>query len=215
MKILRFILSNKQLKVGEGSSQKFPHFLIGILISALAIATLVWPIAPVQAAPNPADFARAVQAIEDLDQMRSELAKTIDPTADITPQTMQEVCKPVGMKAMQLSQDNGWQVKQVAKKYRNPDHAPQNLQETMAIAKFTQHPELLSYSQIQADGLHYYRRINVESSCLACHGPKDNRPNFIKAKYLDDLAYDFKAGDLRGMYSVIIPSLEAAPTNPE
>ncbi|ANV85645.1 hypothetical protein AWQ21_10980 [Picosynechococcus sp. PCC 7003] len=189
--------------------------MIGILIGAAAIATLVWPIAPVQAAPNPPDFARAVQAIEDLDQMRSELAKTIDPTAEITPQTMQEVCKPVGMKAMQLSQDNGWQVKQVAKKYRNPDHAPQNLQETMAIAKLTQHPELLSYSQIQGDGLHYYRRINVESSCLACHGPKDNRPNFIKAKYLDDLAYDFKAGDLRGMYSVIIPSLEAAQTNPE
>jgi hypothetical protein len=37
---------------------------------------------------------------------------------------MKQVCKPVGMKAMQLSQENGWQVKQVAKKYRNPAHAP-------------------------------------------------------------------------------------------
>ena len=59
-------------------------------------------------------------------------------------------------------------------------------------------------------GTRYYRRINVEASCLACHGGKDSRPQFIKDKYPQDLAYDFQVGDLRGMYSVFIPELQAA-----
>ena len=55
----------------------------------------------------------------------------------------------------------------------------------------------------------YYRRINVESSCLACHGGRNARPQFIKDKYPQDLAFDFNVGDLRGMYSVFIPYLLA------
>ncbi len=41
MKTLRFILKNKQFNVKMNSGQKSSHFLIGILISVLAIATLV------------------------------------------------------------------------------------------------------------------------------------------------------------------------------
>jgi phage gp36-like protein len=57
-------------------------------------------------------------------------------------------------------------------------------------------------------GTRYYRRINVESSCLACHGCKNARPQFVKDKYPQDLAFDFNVGDLRGMYSVFIPYLQ-------
>jgi len=177
------------------------------LVSCLAIATIFIHPAPVSAAVDPQEFTHVVQAIEDLDTMRSGLASTINPDSEMTPEKM-KVCKPVAMQAQELSAENGWQVKQIAKKYRNPDHAPQSLLDTMAIAKFEQDPELLSFSQTAQDGLHYYRRINVDSSCLACHGPKTNRPNFIKENYLKDLAYDFKVGDLRGMYSVLIPTLE-------
>ncbi|OKH15143.1 DUF3365 domain-containing protein [[Limnothrix rosea] IAM M-220] len=181
----------------------------GFCAGFVAIALILIKPDIVLAAVNPPEFGYAVQAIEELDAMRSGLASTLEPGSDITPETMREVCKPVGMQAKKLGVDNGWQVKQVAKKYRNLDHAPQTLRETMAIAKFEQDPELLSFSQTAQDGLHYYRRINVESSCLACHGAKNDRPNFIKAKYLDDLAYDFKVGDLRGMYSVLMPTLES------
>ncbi|MEN8446840.1 MAG: DUF3365 domain-containing protein, partial [Cyanobacteria bacterium J06555_13] len=54
-------------------------------------------------------------------------------------------------------------------------------------------------------GNRYYRRINVEASCLACHGQKDNRPQFVKDNYSQDLAFDFNVGNLRGMYAVFIP----------
>ncbi|EKQ69550.1 hypothetical protein OsccyDRAFT_2186 [Leptolyngbyaceae cyanobacterium JSC-12] len=73
--------------------------------------------------PKPSELSHAVQEIENLDAMRSGLAASLEGrTEEPTMQTMQEVCRPVGIRAMQLSQENGWQVKQIAKKYRNPAH---------------------------------------------------------------------------------------------
>lgn len=54
-------------------------------------------------------------------------------------------------------------------------------------------------------GRRYRRRITVEPACLACHGPKDARPDFVVEKYPDDRAFDFETGDLRGLYSVFVP----------
>ena len=54
-------------------------------------------------------------------------------------------------------------------------------------------------------GSRYFRRIVVEEACLACHGPRDTRPDFVTQGYPDDKAFDFEVGDLRGMYSVFVP----------
>ena len=125
-----------------------------------------------------------------------------------------QVCKPVGMQAKQLSEDNGWQVKQIANKYRNPAHAPDNLHAKMALAQFEQNRELMGFWEPETidgnSGFRYYRRINVEATCLACHGSQNSRPQFVKDKYPQDLAFDFKEGDLRGMYAVFIPEIQAA-----
>ncbi len=163
---------------------------------------------------DPAALSKAVQEIEFLDAMRSGLASTLEgKSEEPTLQTMKEVCRPVGMRAMQLSQENGWQVKQIASKYRNPDHAPADLHARMALAKFQQDPELVGFWDRETinnqAGTRYYRRINVEQSCLACHGLKNQRPQFVKDNYPQDLAYNFRVGDLRGMYSVFIPDLKA------
>lgn len=167
---------------------------------------------------DPTQLAKAVAEIENLDAMRSGLASTLkDSTTEPTVATFKEVCKPVGMKAKQLSKENGWQVKQIAKKYRNPAHKPDNLSAQMALAKFDRDSELMGFWDRETiageSGTRYYRRINVEFSCLACHGSKNSRPQFVKDKYPQDLAYDFKIGDLRGMYSVFIPDLQAALLN--
>jgi hypothetical protein len=80
------------------------------------------------------------------------------------------------------------------------------------LAKFEQNPELMGLWNRETiggePGSRYYRRINVEASCLACHGSQQSRPDFVKAKYPDDLAYNFNVGDLRGMYSVFIPDVQ-------
>ena len=182
-----------------------------LLVLGLALALP----SPAAAQTNPAELAQAVEAIENLDAMRSGLASTLEGrTEPPTMETMKQVCKPVGMQAKQLSQANGWQVKQVASKYRNPDHAPATASEEMALAKFGQDPELTGFWQRDRvddqPGTHYFRRINVEASCLACHGRQGSRPQFVKDNYPQDLAYDFNVGDLRGMYAVFLPDVQQA-----
>jgi hypothetical protein len=199
---------------GEKPWQALSKLLLRVgLMMSVSLVTIGWYPAPASAAPiipNPNELVQVVQEIESLDAMRSGLAASLEGSTEVpTMQTMKEVCRPVGMRAMQLSQEHGWQVKQVAKKYRNPDHAPGNLHDQMALAKFNQEPELIGFWDRETLdkqlGTRYYRRMDVEASCLACHGLKDRRPQFVKDGYPHDLAYDFNVGDLRGMYAVFIP----------
>jgi|GEM_PF-178283 len=192
----------------------------GWAIALSLVIGLFWTFnaAPAVAAPNisnPEALAKAVQEIEYLDATRSGLASSLEGvTTEPTMETMKQVCRPVGMKAMQLSQENGWQVKQLSEKYRNPAHKPDTLNATIALSRFKQNPDLVAFWGTETidgqPGTRYYRRINVEASCLACHGLEANRPQFVKENYPEDRAYNFNVGDLRGMYSVFIPDNLAA-----
>lgn len=174
---------------------------------AITVTLLLSHSAIAQAQTNGVELGKAIAEVESLDAMRSGLAVTLEGSSEEpTMETFKKVCKPVGMKAKQISQENGWQLKQIANKYRNPAHAATNLQDKMALGKFEQNPDLIGFWRQEKDGTHYYRRIDVEASCLACHGGKDARPQFVKDKYPQDIAFDFKVGDLRGMYSLLIPA---------
>ncbi|EDY37613.1 conserved hypothetical protein [Cyanobium sp. PCC 7001] len=183
-------------------------FLIGVAPCA-ALA------APPEAPVNPEVLAKAVDQMEQLDRLRIGLAATLEgSTEEPTMATMKEVCMPVGRRAAAIGQENGWSVRQVATKYRNPDHAPANAQEREVIDLFSRHPQIQGLWQPaaagQPAGVSYYRRIDVQPSCLACHGSKDSRPAFVKERYSQDRAFDFKPGDLRGMYAVFIPEVAQA-----
>ena len=193
--------------------QKSYQFILNLfLVVGISLFAFAWSPAiaiAVPIIPHPEELVHAVQEIESLDAMRTGLASSLEgSTEEPTQQTMKEVCRPVGMQAMQLSKENGWQVKQIATKYRNPAHAPENLHDKMALAKFEQDHELVGIwdreTINQQAGTRYYRRIDVEASCLVCHGAKDQRPQFVQKGYPQDLAYNFKVGDLRGMYAVLI-----------
>ncbi len=185
-------------------------FFFVIIVNLLVISWQPEMVFSAPVLPNSNELAQAVQEIESLDTMRTTLAASLEGSTE-TPslKTMKEVCRPVGMRAMQLSKENGWEVKQVAVKYRNPDHAPSNLHDQIALAKFTQETDLIGFWDRETlhnqTGTRYYRRIDVEASCLACHGVKDRRPQFVQNSYPQDLAYNFQVGDLRGMYAVFIP----------
>lgn len=149
--------------------------------------------------------------IEALDAMRSGLAATID-DGPVDQETFARVCKPVGQQARQLAEANGWEVRQLAERYRNPAH---QLDEgaARAYARFEQDPALERFwvrTEGEAPGWRYFHRITVEEACLACHGPKEERPDFVKATYPEDRAYGFEAGDLRGLYAVLVPDTARA-----
>lgn len=184
---------------------------VGLLTAQPSTAMAAEASPPVDSAA----LSKVVVAMEQLDQMRISLASTLEGrTEEPTIETMKEVCKPVGMRAIAIGKENGWQVRQVASKYRNPDHAPANDQERQVIDLFTRHPDIKGLWEPamaeQGAGLNYYRRINVEPSCLACHGTKASRPAFIKDNYPDDKAFNLAVGELRGMYAVHLPEVQAA-----
>ena len=185
---------------------------ISSLFLSVIIAMVVFVFSPAMAVAqtDPAQLTKAVEEIETVNTLRSQLASTLEGrTEPITPQTFQEVCKPVGMRLKQVGKKNGWQLKQIASKYRNPAHAPNDRFAKNALERFANNPNLMGFWERETldkvEGTRYFRRINVEASCLGCHGAKDTRPQFVKEKYSQDLAFDFRVGDLRGMYGVFIP----------
>jgi hypothetical protein len=114
----------------------------------------------------------------------------------------------VGQQGQRLAQDNGWVFVQMAERYRNPRHRL-DADGQRLFPLFAADRALVGlWIRAELDGrpgLRYFRRIRVETACLACHGPKDGRPEFVKQRYPDDRAYDFAVGDLRGLYSVFVP----------
>ncbi|QVL52699.1 MAG: DUF3365 domain-containing protein [Cyanobium sp. M30B3] len=198
-------------------SQRALAALLGALLAMLLLALHPAPAlaANGEAPVDPAVLAKAVDQMEQLDRMRISLASTLEGSSEEpTMDTMREVCMPVGKRAVAIGQENGWSVRQVASKYRNPGHAPAGSQETGVIDLFARHPEITGMwepaTAEQGPGVNYYRRIDVQASCLACHGSRDSRPAFVKEKYPADRAFNFKPGDLRGMYAVYIPEVQAA-----
>jgi len=155
-------------------SQLLAALIAGLLFTVQpAIALASQGTAPV----DPAVLAKAVDQMEELDRMRVSLASSLEGrSGEPTMDTMREVCMPVGKRAVAIGQDNGWTVRQVASQYRNPDHAPTGAQETEVINLFAKHPEINGLwepaSAEQGPGVNYYRRIDVQASCLACHGSK-------------------------------------------
>jgi hypothetical protein len=147
----------------------------------------------------------AVREIEGLNSLRSSLAASF--TGEPDQSTFAQVCKPVGGQAQRLAMEHGWKIAQLAEKYRNPTNDLDH--EARRVFKMMEDDEGLMGMWIKTEmegkpGVRYFRRIVVEQACLACHGSKSSRPQFVKDGYKDDRAYGFKAGDLRGVYSVFV-----------
>ncbi len=142
-------------------------------------------------------------------ELRSKLAREfIKPGAVVTEETFKRVCGAVGKKVKEISKLEGVVIRHAAVKFRNPSNAATPA-EAALIGRFEKDRGLKAIDEEDTvDGKNYFRvtrPIRVEKACLACHGDKEARPEFIKEKYPDDRAYGFKKGDLRGIISVLIP----------
>jgi len=152
----------------------------------------------------------AVLQLENFNHMRESLAATLDnQSGPITPETFKQVCAPVGQAFKKWGAENGYTVRQVAEKFRNPDNAPNQADKSvfdLFKKENTKQWHMIDAASDVPAGTMLYVRIPVVSSCLHCHGQKDSRPDFITQKYPGDLAYGFSVGDLRGLYSVFMPA---------
>ncbi|HIK29914.1 MAG TPA: DUF3365 domain-containing protein [Oscillatoriales cyanobacterium M59_W2019_021] len=153
---------------------------------------------------QPSELSQVVREIELIDTLRSTLSSNFKDTKSKL-NSEPEVCQLIAQKLDRLSCNHDWQVKQIASQYRNPENAPISSREKLALEKFANNSELVGFWERDRQGIRYFQRIDLEASCLACHGAKHKRPPFIPKNYPHDLAYDFQEGDLAGMYSVWIP----------
>lgn len=139
--------------------------------------------------------------IEEANTKRETLVKAIPDEAAITPDVFKATCGPVGKFLKSKASEHNVSVKQASLKYRNPKHTANEIEQE-ALLEFEKDKNKVSF-WLKKEGLHhYFRRIPVQSDCLKCHGEKASRPAFIKTKYNEDKAFDFKEGDLRGLYHV-------------
>jgi hypothetical protein len=177
--------------------------------ASMAAAVAVASGAAAQERPDLGGLEEAVEAVERLDAMRSRLAETFsrgDVEADR--ETFRKVCRPVGKEARGIASRNGWAVQQLSEKYRNPAHEP-DPEAVGVLRRMAADDDLAAVvrrtSLDGVEGTRYFRRITVEPACLACHGARDERPEFVREGYPQDRAYGFEPGDLRGAYAVFVP----------
>lgn len=184
------------------------RFILRSLLSLFIVIGLFLVRSPIAIAqPQTLDLSQVVREIESIDTLRSTLSSSIKAEKEeLNSETA--VCQLVAEQLDRLSCENDWQVKQVTQKYRNPENAPISSREKLALESFAKNSQLVGFWERDPQGIRYSQRINIEASCLACHGAKNNRPQFIKQNYPHDLAYNFQEGDLAGMYSVWIPQMK-------
>ena len=153
-------------------------------------------------------LAEVVSKLEEIDQMRESLAGSLSSAPqEITEATFQAVCVPVGKFLKAWAEAGGHKARQISHKPRNKQNMAGG-RDLAVVREFQKNParQYLIEQRIEGavPGFQVYRRINVTATCLHCHGEKNSRPDFIKAKYPGDLAFGFSKGDLRGLYSVWI-----------
>lgn len=131
-----------------------------------------------------------------------------------------EVCNlkalPITDKIEEITEGN-IQIKRTTFKYRNPNNAPDEI-EKYALAYFQKQldendslPDHYVQKVTKQDTIqfYFYKPLMVENVCLGCHGVPENMDtkllNQISQLYPEDKAMGYKAGDFRGLISVIIP----------
>lgn len=178
-----------------------------VLFAMLVIAALI-AATQTRAGTGRSAGERARLAADEIIAMRSSLAKEfIKPGAIITPDTFKKVCGAVGARVKELSA-GGLEVRHAAVKYRNPANAATG-QEAALMERFAADRGLTSVIDEFERGAKSWESVTlpiyVEQACLACHGDRDTRPDFIAEKYPEDRAFGFKEGDLRGIITVAAP----------
>ena len=137
--------------------------------------------------------------VNKINNLRENLVKGVisKPNQD----TFKAVCKPVGLGIKSYYKATGIMIRQTSLKYRNQKNKPTAFEEEISNL-FLKDPSIQE-SWIYTDHKkHFFKKILIQKPCLVCHGKKDNRPSFIKNKYPNDHAYNFRVGDFRGLYHV-------------
>ena len=111
-----------------------------------------------------------------------------------------------------ISEKHGKTIYRRTLKPRNPENKAKGMEKNMLkVFEFAEEKEAKFKPVVRFDesdsSVYYYAPIVVQTFCLQCHGTKDNglARNTIEEifkRYPKDKAFNYEAGDLRGMWVV-------------
>lgn len=115
--------------------------------------------------------------------------------------------------AQQLSEESGWEVTRVSLKARNSSTAVPDTWETQVLNMFDQRqragesPATLNVAETVNGSFRYMQAQPTAPLCLTCHGSEVSQEvlSAIRAKYPNDLAIGYLAGQIRGAISLRKP----------
>lgn len=118
--------------------------------------------------------------------------------------------------ANKISRQTGWMVRRVSLKTRNPQDLPDeferiNLQIFASSAQEKDRQGEIAQIVEAGEGkeFRYMKVIKIAKPCLTCHGPLDKISpeikDMLRKNYPHDRATGYKAGDVRGAFSVRMP----------
>jgi len=185
---------------------------IGIACLVMSVSLLSWATA--------ADFSGlraarelALRLIEETRELMQVEVKARGPAGAL------QQCSKVALGLAKQHEQEGWRVRRVSVKYRNPADAPDDY-EARVLHEFaalkakgeleidTEHAEVVTDEG--RTYLRYMKPIVMGSPvCLSCHGgPRDIPPDVqaeLRRLYPDDKATGYQIADLRGAVSVKLP----------
>jgi hypothetical protein len=126
-----------------------------------------------------------------------------------------EFCNTEALQLTKSLAADGIQIKRSSDKIRNPANNPDELENEVLHNYLKQKEDkklLAAIIKKDASGnQHYFKPIMIQAMCLNCHGEKNThiKPatwDMIQRKYPRDAAFNYKEGDLRGIWHIVFPS---------
>lgn len=178
----------------------------------LLAVLVLYPLAA-WAQPEPTPRQRAATSVKELSQLLQQLLGEelkrggFDAAVKACSESAQLVTE-------EFARDAKLDLRRVSLKYRNPKNQPDDY-ESARLRQWESQPASMpaEHSEIVTENgrryLRYMKPIPIQGMCLSCHGPRETLSGAVRdtldERYPRDKATGYKAGQLRGAFTVIVP----------
>jgi len=175
------------------------HARVTVLILLLSLATAQEPTPRQVAATAAADLGAVLKEL-----LGEELRRG-------GPETAARLCSESAQVVTEdFARERGVEIRRVSQRYRNQRNQPDEWES--AVLKRWAAAKPAEYTETVTDNgkryLRYMKPILMEQACLACHGVRESLQPEVAAvlneRYPRDKATGYKAGELRGAFSVLV-----------
>jgi len=143
------------------------------------------------------------QARAAIKTLKTTLKKALLDALGQGPEAAIEVCSAKAQRLARAASNERVTVGRTSARLRNPKNAPRGWVKPI-LADYQRSPGVPPYRTVLLDkgGVGYVEPIYTARICLTCHGsdPSPSVAQRIRARYPEDRATGFRAGEIRGLF---------------